>query len=314
MEVPAHEHSKGLRKSPQDGALRPTVMRTIGDISAPGKDWLVKFSAAMPGGIGNTGHECSAFTSSLVLLGMRYGLRDVRHGLPMVFDRAHLLRRRFVESHQALQCKEIRGEDRFPRHCIAPIVRAPELFLEVTAHDRRDAIPGSAREAYARLYSHMVESDFHCAQAVFQRLHAGTPERQDLMDATAAFVGGTAFMGLTCSAFTAGVMALGLRRGEVENSLPRVVRMLAIMTFGGNALREDLNKFNPSLIRGYRLSRWFVQEFGSTQCLAITQSDLATASGVEGYARNNRIASCKEVAARVAARVEHMLAVEGDAS
>jgi len=296
------------------GHCAPTVMRTIGDRAAPGKDWLVRLSAGMPGGIGNTGHECGAVTSSLVLLGLRYGLRDDDHGLPVVFDRSHELCQRFLERHKTLQCKEIRGKDRFPRHCIPPIVRAPELFAEVTAHDGRDAIPASAREAYGRLYSHMVENDFHCAQAIFRRLQERIPEREDLMDATSAFIGGTAFMGLTCSAFAAGVMAFGLRRGEVENSLPRVVRMLAIMTAGGNALKEDLNKFNPSLMRGYRLSRWFAHEFGSTQCLAITQSDFATASGVEEYVRNQRIATCRAIAEKVAAKVEQMLAAEGDVS
>lgn len=292
------------------GHCAPTVMRTIGDFSAPGKEWLVRFSAGMPGGVGNIGHECGAVTSSLVLLGLRYGLHEVDHGLPVVFDRSHALCQRFLTRHKTLQCKEIRGNDRFPRHCIPPVVGAPKLFVEVTAHDVGDVIPASAREAYGCLYAHMLQNDFHCAQAVFMQLQEGTTPRQDLMDATSVFMAGTAFMGLTCSAYAAGVMALGLRRGEVENSVPRVVRMLAIMTAGGNALKEDLNKFNPSLMRGYRLSRWFEHQFGSTQCLAITQSDFATASGVEEYVRNGRIATCREIAEKTAAKVEKMLAAE----
>jgi hypothetical protein len=114
-------------------------------------------------------------------------------------------------------------------------------------------------------------------------------------------------MGLTCSAFAAGVMALGLKLGEVEESLPRVVRMLAIMTAGGDALRDDLNKFNPSLKRGYRLSRWFAHEFGSTQCRAITQCDFATADGVDDYISNDRISTCESIAEKVAAKVERMM-------
>jgi C_GCAxxG_C_C family probable redox protein len=292
------------------GHCAPAVMRTIGDLSAPGKDWLVRFSAGMPGGIGNTGHECGAMTSPLVLLGLRYGLRDVNDGLPVVFDRSQALSRQFIERHKTLQCKEIRGKDRFPRHCISPVVHAPELFEAVTSHEGQDAIPATVRQTYGRLYSHMVENDFHCAQAVFGSLQEGFPERQDLMDAASVFVGGTAFMGLTCSAFAAGVMALGLRRGEIEHSLPRVVRMLAIMTVGGDAQKEHLNKFNASLMRGYRLSTWFAQEFGSTQCLAITQSDFATASGVDAYVRSDRVATCRDVAEKVAARVEQMLGPE----
>ena len=264
----------------------------------------------MPGGIGNTGHECGAVTSSLVLLGLRYGLRDIDDGLPVVFDCSHALCQRFLDRHKTLQCEEIRGDDRFPRHCIPPIVGAPGLFSEAVAHDVRDSIPTDARRAYASIYSHMAQNDFHCAQAVFLRLQEGTRQRQDLMDATSAFIGGTAFLGLTCSALTAGVMALGLGRGEVENSVPRVVRMLAMMTFGGDALRADVNKFNPSLMRGFRLSTWFVHEFGSTQCQAITQSDFGTASGVEDYVRSARITNCVTIADKVAAEVERTLWAE----
>ncbi len=134
------------------------------------------------------------------------------------------------------------------------------------------------------------------------------------MDAASAFMGGTAFMGLTCSAYVAGVMALGLSRGEIENSVPRVVRMLSMMTFGGDALGADVNKFNPSLMRGYRLSRWFAHEFGSTQCREITQCDFSTAQGAEQYVEDGRITGCMEIAEKVAAKVERMLAAEAKAS
>ncbi len=296
------------------GHCAPTVMRSVGEPSAHDGEWLVKLSAGMPGGIGNTGHECGAVTSSLVLLGLRYGLHDTEDGLPVVFDRSHALCRRFLDRQGTLQCEQIRGDDRFPRHCIPPIVRASGLFSTVVSRDVEGTIPQEARAAYARAYDHMRENDFHCAQAVLLRLHDGTQERQDVMDATSAFMGGTAFMGLTCSAFTAGVMTLGLSRGEIENSLPRVVRMLAMMTFGGNALRADVNKFNPSLMRGYRLSRWFVHEFGSTQCREITGCDFGTASGVDDYLANGCITSCSAIAEKVAAKVERMLAAEAVAS
>jgi hypothetical protein len=45
-------------------------MRSVGKLSSPDEDWLVLLSAGMPGGVGNTGHECGAVTSSLVLLGL----------------------------------------------------------------------------------------------------------------------------------------------------------------------------------------------------------------------------------------------------
>ena len=98
----------------------------------------------------------------------------------------------------------------------------------------------------------------------------------------------------------AGVMAIGFEEGEIENSIPRVVRLLDIMTAGGNAFEERLNKFNRSMNRGYRLSRWFAKEFGSTQCRAITGCDFSDPAGVGDYVESNRIAGCREMAEKVA--------------
>src|SRR5512135_1303292 len=80
------------------GHCAPTVMQSLVDISAPDKQWLVRASAGMPGGIGNTGFECGGFTSSLALLGVRRGLREVDRGLPIIFDKGHALCRRFRQS------------------------------------------------------------------------------------------------------------------------------------------------------------------------------------------------------------------------
>jgi hypothetical protein len=283
-------------------------MQTILDISSTEKEWLVKLSAGMPGGIGNTGFECGAFTSPLALLGLRYGLRDVDHGLPVIFDKGDALFQHFLACHKTLQCREIRGKDRFPFHCIAPVTRSPELFQAVLDGNHQEPIPAAGRASYSRLYSHLVENDFHCAQAVLIHLGYTSSEHQELFDAASAFIGGTLFMGRTCSAFTAGVMAIGLRAGEIENSVPRVIRLLAIMTAGGNAFDERINKFNRSMNRGYRLSKWFVKEFGSTQCQAITQCDFSDTTGVSNYVEGELNSKCRTIAARVAEKVQTILA------
>src|SRR5512134_2225553 len=110
------------------GHCAPAAMRTILDISSTDKEWLVKLSAGMPGGIGNTGFECGGVTSPLALLGIRYGLREVDCGLPVIIDKGHSLCQNFLTCHKTLLCREIRGKDRFPRHCIGPVTRSPELF------------------------------------------------------------------------------------------------------------------------------------------------------------------------------------------
>lgn len=289
------------------GHCAPTVMQTLLDISGTQEEWLVKLSAGMPGGIGNTGFECGALTSPLALMGLRYGLHEMDRGLPVIFDRGHALRRHFLECHRTFMCKEIRGKDRFPRHCIRPVCLSPELFLAAMANGKGAAIPPKVRDSYCRIYAYSVEGNFHCAQAVLRYLNYTPAEHQELFDATSAFIGGTLFMGMTCSAFTAGVMAVGLRSGEIENSRLRVIRMIIRMTTGGNAFDENINKFNRSMNTGYRLSKWFTKEFGSTQCWAITQCDFSTGAGVSKYIESDCVTKCRELAEKVAEKVQKTL-------
>ena len=122
------------------------------DVSSTEKEWLVRLSAGMPGGIGNTGHECGAVTSPLVLLGTRYGLREVDRGLPVIFDKGQALCHNFLACHKTLQCREIRGKDHCPRHCISPVLRSPELYRDALDGDEPAAIPAGTRVGYARLY------------------------------------------------------------------------------------------------------------------------------------------------------------------
>jgi hypothetical protein len=282
-------------------------MQTLLDVSGTQKEWLVKLSAGMPGGIGNTGFECGALTSSLELMGLRYGLREQADNLPLLFDQGYALCQHFLACHKTVHCKQIRGQDRFPKHCIRPVCLSPQLFMAATARNGRDAIPADIRESYHQLYSHLLEKNFHCARAVFSCLQYTTSEHQEVFEAASAFMGGTLFMGMTCSAFTAGVMAVGLQIGEIENNPLRVIRMLFRMTFGGNAFDETINKFNRPMNAGYRMSKWFRQEFGSTQCQAITGCDFSTQAGVNKYIAGGCVTRCREIAAKVAERVQQTL-------
>jgi hypothetical protein len=243
-----------------------------------------------------------------VLYGLQDGLCEDDHGLPVIFDKGHAHFQYFLTCHKTLNCREIRGKDRFPYHCIGPVTHSPELFMAALDGNQQEAIPAARKVSYSRLYSHLVENDFHCAQAVFTHLGYTSIENQDLFDAVSAFIGGTLIMGTTCSAFTAGVMAIGLRAGEIENSVPRVIRLLALMTFGGNAFDERINKFNRSMNNGYRMSKWFVKEFGSTQCQAITQCDFSDMTGVSNYVAGEQITKCRTIAGKVAEKVQTILA------
>jgi hypothetical protein len=60
--------------------------------------------------------------------------------------------------------------------------------------------------------------------------------------------------------------------------------------------------------RGHRLSKWFVKEYGSTQCQAITHCDFADPKGVGQYVETDSISRCRMIAGKVAERVQRMLA------
>jgi hypothetical protein len=289
------------------GHCAPTVMQTVLDSAHTEQEWLVKLAAGMPGGIGNTGFECGGITSPLVLMGLRYGLGHIVQGLPLIFYKGSDLFDRFLNCHKTLMCREIRGKSRLPLRCIPVIRHSPELLVEATANDNTSNIPEEKRKAYCRLYVHLAEKGFHCSHAVFQNLVDTIPVSQELLDASSGFLGGTLFQGRTCSAFTAGVMAVGLKFGEIENSPLRVIRMIAMMAFGGNAFSDSINKFNKPMNTGYRISKWFRKEFGSTQCQEITQCDFSSPEGVGKYIESGCVTRCRVIAEKVAEQVQDIL-------
>jgi len=131
------------------------------------------------------------------------------------------------------------------------------------------------------------------------------------LDGTSGFICGSAFKGLTCSAFTAGLMTVGLQLGEIEDSFPRVFRMLATMIAGGDAFADHLNKFNRLMNIGYKMSKWFKKEFSSTLCLEITQCDFSSLENVHRYIEKDSLATCRIIAEKVARQSEMIIKQQG---
>lgn len=111
--------TRTLRRRSMSNLLRmghcaPTVMQTLLDASDIEAEWLVKLTAGLPGGIGNTGAECGGVTAPLVLIGLRHARDAVRDGLPPAIDKGHDLLQRFARCHGTTLCREIRGTDSLP--------------------------------------------------------------------------------------------------------------------------------------------------------------------------------------------------------
>ncbi len=289
------------------GHCAPTIMSNILHVSGRKADWLVRLASGLPGGIGNTGGECGGITSPLMLLGLLHGLGSVQEGLPIVIDQSYNHIEEFRLRRDTLLCREIRGTPQRVLPCIRAIVYSGALCTDTLCHEVRHVIPAEAREAYGRLYAAFAERGFHCAQTVMRHLDRLLPPWQPVMDAGSAFIGGTSFAGMTCSALAAGVMALGLRTGEIETSPWRVLRMVVLLLTGGPAFHDRVNKFNGAMNRGGELAEWFTGQFGSTQCRTITRTDFSSRTDVEAYLQGDGIAGCQRVAESVAERVRVML-------
>lgn len=309
LTVPAAQlRKKSVANLLRMGHCAPTVMQTMLEASGTEATWLVRLAAGLPGGIGNTGGECGALTAPLVLIGLRHGRDEMADGLPVAVDKGHAYLDRFSATHGTTQCRVILGDARVPLRCIGVVRQAPTMCAQcLLATTREAARPPAAREANRELYAHWQERGFHCADAVFDELGETVAAPSELRDATTAFIGGTLFTGMTCSALTAGVMALGLALGQIENSRARVLRMIATMAIGGDALGDQRNAFNPMIKLGYQLARWFEGEFGSTQCHALTGCDFASTAAVRHYIASDGTAGCRRIAQRVAARVAEMV-------
>jgi len=299
--------TKSLRNLLKMGHCAPAVMKTILEICGSEEQWPIKAAAGLPGGIGDSGFECGGITSPLILLGMRYGLRDLRNGLPLVFYKGHDHFRQFVDRNRTPLCREIRGDNYRLTRCIRAVCCAPENTASALSHDGSNAIAGEQLDAYALLYSHMAAKGFHCSHQVLHHLSLTIPLCRELLDAAAGYIGGTLFKGMTCSAYAAGVMALGLQMGEIEDSLPRVLRMIVLMKTGGNAFADHINKFNGVMNLGNSLARWFIAEFGDTQCQAITGCDFSSPAAVRRYIETDGLARCREIAEKVADQVLGLL-------
>jgi len=172
----------------------------VRDVSADEGEWLVRLAAGLPGGIGNSGNECGALTASLILLGLRSARSPGHVGLPDIACEGHDLVRRFEGCNGRLLCREILGHARLALRCVGVIRRAPEIFAETLSAGSAGAMRGERTETHCRLYDHCAERGFHRAHAVFQHLRDTISVDEALLDGTSAFIGGTGFLGMTCSA------------------------------------------------------------------------------------------------------------------
>ncbi len=301
------DHRRSLDLCLRMGHCAPAVMAALIADDDPGRDGAVLAASAMAGGIGNCGRECGALTSSILYLGDRYGIGPGPDGVPTSIALSRQFVERFGRVHGGTTCNDIRRGGKNPLPCMRAMVSAPEIAADIIREAGSPATEESLSRPAARLLSSFGERGFHCAHAVLAGLSDTTPEFDRLWDMTYPFVGGIALSGTTCSAAAAGVMAIGLATGKIEDSKGRVFAMMARMISGGDMMDDTINNFNPAINRGQGFMEWFVGSYGTASCRELTDIDVADGTSVERYLSSGGIDRCIGIAGAVATKVREII-------
>jgi hypothetical protein len=187
------------------------------------------------------------------------------------------------------------------------MVSAPDILREVIGR----GVPGGEEEGRSCHASGLLAAcrtrPFHCVHTVFSKLSGVVPECDRLHDMTYPFVGGFAFSGGTCTAAAAGVLAIGLATGKIENSYLRVMAMMAKMLSGGDMMDEGINNFNAAINRGQALMEWFEQTYGTTSCAGLTGINIQASESAGNYFSNGGIKRCDAMAGAVASKTRGII-------
>lgn len=290
------------------GHCAPTVMQTLLERLDRPATPLVKAVGGLPG-IGGPG-ECGGVVSPLMVFALLDPPRPEPVGVPRSIGLGRAYLRRFQEVHGSVLCEDI-GTNCL-RCCYQAVALAPPLFDEVANGHEDTPAEDPTGGIYATLSAAMDQAQFHCAYSVLDGLRDTAPVTEEMRAAAAVFIGGMALSGSTCGALTAGAMAMSAQVSGIERSRWRTLKMLATMAFSvKRALRDSVNAFNPALRTTASLVRWFGEEFGSTRCTELTNTDFSSLDSVGQFCASSGLEDCRARARRIVVRVREMLAAEG---
>jgi C_GCAxxG_C_C family probable redox protein len=291
------------------GHCAPSVMDTLVDNKKEYYEYIVKLTSGLPGGIGNSGAECGGVTSPIMFLGLELTPETKGQNLLDLVILGQRYMNRFRDHHGTIFCSEIQTPDGGISPCLRAMCSSRKLVEKIMNSDMnmlRSEIGKNTLKSYDRLLKSFQKQDFHCAHSVFNKLSDVIDVNEILLGASRGFVGGTLLQAHTCSALTAGVLAIGSKIGEIEDSYIRVSIMMGKMMTGGDAMENDVNRFNRAINVGNELAVWFENRFGSTKCGDIAKIDFSNNDSVKKYLSSNKIESCRGISHEVAKKVREI--------
>ncbi|MBN2040352.1 MAG: C_GCAxxG_C_C family protein [Spirochaetes bacterium] len=271
------------------GHCAPSVMKTLLNADGSSDDDIIKLAGSLSGGIGNSGAECGAVTAGIIYLGLRNS--DVSR----VVSAGKEFMKSFHYHNGFLSCAENKNG---MRSCIKAIACSPESVIRINKSGKI-----TLTETDKAVLNIFRDSKFHCAAEVFNNSGIKNPQ---ILKASQGFIGGTCFAGKTCSALAAGVMVVGLRKGEIENSYLRVIHMINMMDKGNEWLGNEVNSFHRSINLGNMLVDWFGKTFNTHMCGELTGMPFSSKTEVQIFFRKGGIRKCRNICDRVALKVAEL--------
>ncbi|MBN2108536.1 MAG: C_GCAxxG_C_C family protein [Deltaproteobacteria bacterium] len=285
-------------------------MRTLRELQGADSGPMVKLVSAMGGGIGMLRNECGAATSPILFLGLLYGQETGHDTVPKVITLGQKYLNRFKDIRGGVRCREVTPTFQHVCPCLQVMRRAPGILIDVVREDQKHRAPespASTARGHAELLQLFHEQKFHCAHNVLLKLQDSAEVNDEHLRATWGLIGGTVLQGMTCSALTAGVLAIGLRYGGFESSYMRTPRLLFRIAAGLEFMQDKYNAFNKSMNIANSLGLWFKNTYKATECKDLLALDLSTPEGVARYISENTVERCRGICAGVAAQVKEML-------
>jgi C_GCAxxG_C_C family probable redox protein len=296
---------RSLNNILQMGHCAPSVMQTLLELNDIDNNDLVLFSGAMAGGIAGSDMECGCLTSPLMFMSYRSNNLNSKEEKLKLIDLSQKYVREFIARNRSCICDTIRSKG------ISSCIKTACNFH--TPYSR--AVSGlfslsdESKESYTRLFSEFHEKDFHCTQNVLRILNDIIPVTKEELNASWVFLGGIAMLNRTCGALTGGVLALSAATAKMEDSYRKVAKMNRLLRQGrtNEAMTEETNNFNHSILLSDELGAWFRNEFGSTNCFSIWGYNFSKVKDAENFINGRCIKHCKLIAEKVAAQVSTML-------
>jgi C_GCAxxG_C_C family probable redox protein len=281
------------------GHCAPAVMRTLLKIRRAENEHMMMPVSGMGGGIGLTEAECGSVTSAIMTLGLMFGKEADDNNIPKVVGIGQRYLDRFKDVNRSILCGQIAPNKRDFRPCIKAMCSAPRLLMGLTDEKGETVaadVDEEAVEANKKLLNYFSDCDFHCAQTVLKNLGDVIHVDDELLNASYGFLGGTVLKGLTCSALTAGVHAIGMKFGGIENRYMKVLKLMYLFMFNpDSAMNDHINKANRAMNISYELALRFEEEYGSTLCHDIIQANFSTKADVYKYISEKKMEKCVQI-------------------